>query len=891
MGDALAWLFGAAAFVPHGYCLLWRPDLVALHAVSDAATALAYFSIPAAILVFCHRRRDLDYPGLAVLFAIFILGCGLTHVVDLTTLWWPVYGVEGVVKAMTALASVATAAVVWRLLPGALLLPSPAQLRRANEAMSAEVARRSVAEAALARTLDGLEAQVAERTRDLAEANARLQGEIAVRVRAERLARVGERHLNIAAERLRLAVEATDLGIWDVDAKSGTRQWSDEHKAILGLPANCMPDQDLFASLIHAEDRESVGRAYDRAYDVASGGRFKAQFRILRARDGAVRWVEATGRLHFDEAGQPVRAVGTLADITERRCTELALQARTAELETFLETVPIAVWLAHDTECRRITGNPAAAGRLRLGTADNLSLAAPELERPRHFRILRHGAVVPPDRLPLQRAARGEVVRNDELRIQFDDGMYYDELISASPVRDAAGTIIGAVGAAVDITERKAAEEQILHLALHDPLTGLPNRALFHDRLGHAIARADRRREHVAVMLLDLDQFKEVNDTLGHPVGDALLREVASRLSTVARASDTWARLGGDEFVLVQEGLRSTDGIAAMASRILAVLEAPFHLHEHELYVGGSLGVTVYPDDGDSAERLIRNADVALYRAKAAGRGCYETYRSELDRRMRHHSRLQRELRRALENDSFELFYQPVFELPRRRLVKAEALLRLRQDDGSHLTAAAFIPQVESSGLIHQLGAWALRAACRQAAAWLAMGHDLKIAVNVAPAQLRSGEFPGLLAGCLEESGLTPRALELELTESVFLDGSKAQIRDTLQQIAAMGVTLAIDDFGTGYSSLAHLRDFPFDEIKLDRTFVTDIGTHPGSGAIVAGVIGLAHSLCKRVTAEGVETHAQLEFLRERGCDAAQGYLLARPGPAGGMLGVRSAVA
>ena len=609
---------------------------------------------------------------------------------------------------------------------------------------------------------------MAARTRDLAEANSRLQAEICERVRAERSAREGEHRLSITAERLRLAVEATNLGIWDVDAKTRIRQWSDEYKAILGLPSDCGADPDLFASLIHAEDREWVTRAYERAYDAASGGHYQAQFRIVRACDGTELWVEATGRVHFDEAGNPVRAIGTLADITERCRTEVALQARTAELETVLDTVPIAVWLAHDPECRRISGNRAAANRLRLDTKDNLSLAAPELERPRHFRVVSHGADIPPDRLPLQRAARGEVVRNDELRVLFDDGMYYDELISASPVRDASGTIIGAVGAAVDITERNAAENQIRRLALHDPLTGLPNRTLFHDRLRQAIARAERRGEHVAVMLLDLDQFKEVNDTLGHLAGDALLCEVADRLSAIARASDTWARLGGDEFVLVQEGLNSVNGIAAMASRILEALEPPFHLNEHELHVAGSLGVTVYPEDGGCPERLIRNADVALYRAKTAGRGRFEPYRSELDREMRHHSQLKRELRRALENGSFELFYQPVFELQRRRLVKAEALLRLRQADGTYLAASAFIPHVENSGLIHQLGAWVLRTACQQAAAWLAAGHDLKIAVNVSPAQLRSSEFPRLLTRLLEENALAPQALELELTESRF---------------------------------------------------------------------------------------------------------------------------
>ncbi len=1004
MGDALEWLLGAASFVPHGYCLLWRPDLVALHALSDTATALAYFSIPAAILAFCHKRRDLDFPGLAFLFATFILGCGLTHVTDLLTLWWPIYGAEGLAKAVTAAVSLLTAVVVWRLLPKALDLPSPAQLRRANEELSAEVDRRAAAEVALAATMGSLEAQVAARTQELAEANDRLMAEIAERTRAERAAREGERRAAELAERLRLAVEATELGIWDVDATTGERRWSDELKRILGLPLDCQPSSALFAALIHPADRERVVALYDRAYDARSGGQYRAQFRILRPK-GDEGWVEATGRIHFDAAGRPVRGVGTLADITERRrtvaalqeseeryralietgpdavlvhrqgeiifanraaadlfgasksrlllgrsvfefvakeslalarartgrlqstgdrvepaeliyrrldgthfaveaaaaCvqldgrlaiqstfrditerrrTELALQARTAELETVLDTVPVSVWIAHDRLAQRISGNRAAAEQLRLARADNVSLAAPPDERPRHFRIYRDGEELAPAMLPLQRAARGEVVRNAELRVLFDDGTYYDELMSASPVRDPAGQIIGAVGAAVDITARKAVEERVRHLALHDPLTGLPNRALFHDRLAQAIERARRLGTHVAVMLLDLDHFKEVNDTLGHQTGDALLREVAGRLTAVARASDTWARLGGDEFALVQEGLASAQGVAAMAARILDALQPPFQINGHELDVAGSLGVTVYPSDGEAPEQLMRNADIALYRAKGTGRGRSETYRPELEQELRRARRLQSDLRRAIEQESFELVYQPVFDLPRQRLVKTEALLRLRQDDGSCLPPASLIAQAESSGLIHPLGEAILRAACRQGAIWRAACQPLKIAVNVSAVQLRSSDFPRRLASILDGVGLPAALLELELTESVFLDGSKTQIQTTLQEIAAMGVTLAIDDFGAGYSSLSYLRHFPFHEVKIDGSFVADIGRSPSGGAIAAAIIGLAHSLRKRVTAEGVETHEQLEFLRERGCDAVQGYLLARPAPA-----------
>lgn len=1016
MGDTLEWLLGAASFVPHGYCLLWRPDLVALHAASDAATALAYFSIPVAILVFCHRRRDLDFPALTVLFAAFILGCGLTHVADILTLWWPIYGAQGLTKAATAIVSVISAVAIWRLLPAALALPSPAQLRRANQELSAEVARRAAAEVALAATLGSLEAQVKARTQELADVNERLLAEIAERTRAEDLARQGEQRAAELAERLRLAVEATELGIWDVDAISGERRWSDELKRVLGLPPECQPSAELFSSMVHPADRERVEELYLRAHDAGSDGRYRDHFRILRSEDGDERWVEATGRVHFSEAGQAARSIGTLKDITkrrrtvialqeseeryralietgpdavlvhrqgeiilanraaadlfgapephhllgrslfelvmdesldfvrarigalqrageridpaelvyrrldgtpfaveaagacvqldgrlviqsafrdvtERRRTEQALQARTAELETVLDTVPISVWIAHDNEGRRITGNRAASAQLRLGATDNISLGAPEGERPRHFRVFREGVEVSHEHLPMQRAARGEVIRNDELRVRFEDGTFFDELINATPVRDRTGKIIGAVGAAVDITERKSAEEQIRHLALHDPLTQLPNRTLFNDRLAQAVERARRRHEHVAVMLLDLDRFKAVNDALGHHAGDALLKEVALRLGAVARSSDTWARLGGDEFALVQEGLKSPHGVAAMALRVLGTLRRPFRINGQELDIAGSLGLTIYPEDGESPQQLLHNADIALYRAKSAGRGRFEPYRSELERELRRARKLERELRQALENDAFELVYQPVFELPRQRLIKTEALVRLRHADGSRLPPGNFIPQAESSGLIHPLGEWVLRAACRQGALWQAASQPLKIAVNVSAVQLRGSDFPLLLQSILDASGLPAALLELELDEAIFLDGSKTQIHATLQTVAEMGVTLAIDDFGTGYSSLAHLRHFPFHEVKIDRSFVADIGRGTAGGAVVAAVIGLAHSLRKHVTAEGVETLEQLEFLREHGCDAVQGHLLARPAPAAGHAEPNLAVA
>ena len=603
-----------------------------------------------------------------------------------------------------------------------------------------------------------------------------------------------------------------------------------------------------------------------------------------RRLDGIAIPVEATAAAVLIDGELVVQVV--FRDITARKQLDDALRARTAELETVMETVPVAVWLVHDADARRITGNRYAARQLRLQGHDNHSLTAAGVERPCHFRVFKDGQAVPSEQLPLQRAARGELVRDEELRIVFDDGTFHDEIVNASPVRDARGAVVGAVGAAVDISERKAAEERVRHLALHDPLTGLPNRRFFQGRLEEALTRSRSEQARVAVMLLDLDNFKEVNDSLGHSSGDALLCEIAQRLVQLARSSDCCARLGGDEFAFLAEGLSGIDDAAAMAQRILGAFDGPIRIADHELDIGASLGFSLHPDDGQTAERIVRNADVALYRAKAAGRGRFEGYEPLMDQEPRANRALRRELRQALASDDLDLAYQPVFALPECRMYKVEALLRWNQPGVGPVSPALIIPVAEASGLIHPLGIWVLTAACRQAAAWRASGLPLKIAVNVSATQLRHSTFLEAVQTALQEAGLPPQALELELTEGVFLDASKEQIMDTLRRIAELGVTLAIDDFGTGYSSLAYLKHFPFDEVKIDASFVADIGRAPGSGAITAAIVELAHSLGKRVTAEGVETDAQLSFLRERGCDAAQGYLLGMPSPGEKVVGM-----
>jgi diguanylate cyclase (GGDEF)-like protein/PAS domain S-box-containing protein len=428
-----------------------------------------------------------------------------------------------------------------------------------------------------------------------------------------------------------------------------------------------------------------------------------------------------------------------------------------------------------------------------------------------------------------------------------------------------------------DVTERVAALEDVYRLAHHDTLTGLSNRVTLQDRLGQALTRARRHGNRVAVMMLDLDHFKNVNDALGHTVGDGLLQAVATRLSARMRASDTLARVGGDEFVVLLPDLIDRSGAAVIAQKLIDAFTEPFFVQRNRLDVGASIGITVFPDDATEPDLLLRNADIALYRAKRGGRGQYRCYSPDMDVELKTTRSLEAGLRHALEHGTLELFYQPLFAVGSGRFQGVEALIRWPHPGGGYVLPASFIPVAETSGFIVPLGEWTLRQACHQARAWMQAGWKLRVAVNLSAVQLRQPDFAALVERILDDSRLVASALELEVTESVLLDPSKVAIARTLHQVAEMGVHLAIDDFGTGYSSLAYLKHLPFDRIKIDRSFVRDIGAEGSADAIVKAIIALGRSLGKSVTAEGVETERQLAFLRKSTCDEVQGYLLARP--------------
>jgi diguanylate cyclase (GGDEF)-like protein/PAS domain S-box-containing protein len=431
-----------------------------------------------------------------------------------------------------------------------------------------------------------------------------------------------------------------------------------------------------------------------------------------------------------------------------------------------------------------------------------------------------------------------------------------------------------------DITQRKQAEETIRRLAYHDALTGLPNRALFEDRLSVALAQARRHNQMLAVMFLDLDHFKTVNDTLGHSGGDKLLQSVAQELTLLVRDGDTVARVGGDEFTLLLPNITRMDDATNVAERVLEMLRQPRLLGGHEFQVGTSIGITVFPADGQDAERLLRNADTAMYRAKERGRDNYQLYTPAMNARIIERLALENDLRHALERQELFLLYQPLVEVASGRIVGAEALLRWQHPERGTVLPDEFIPFAEETGLILPIGDWVLETACLQNSRWQEDGHPpIRVTVNLSARQLQQEHLVATVSRVLSAAALEPRYLQLEITEGAVMTNVE-HIIAMLYELRTMGVGIAVDDFGTGYSSLSYLKRFPIDAVKIDRSFVRDLATDPNDAAIVTTVIAMSRSLNLKVIAEGVETERQLEFLRDRGCDEFQGYLFGRPVPA-----------
>ena len=445
--------------------------------------------------------------------------------------------------------------------------------------------------------------------------------------------------------------------------------------------------------------------------------------------------------------------------------------------------------------------------------------------------------------------------------------------LTAKPFLDASGAFAGYRGVGSDLTATKQAQASMERMARYDALTGLPNRNLLHLRLMHSIAQLQRDGLRFALLSLDLDRFKNVNDTLGHPVGDMLLVEVSRRITGMLRDADIVARFGGDEFVILQANIRQSSDAGSFAERLVKALGAPYEINGQRILIGASIGVAIAPENGNDADELLRNSDLALYRAKSDGKGRSRFFAAEMDAAMQSRRVIELDLREALENEKLEVFFQPLIEMSTGAISACEALVRWDHPVRGFISPVEFIPIAEETGMIVALGEYVLRKACKEAVSWT---RDIRIAVNLSAVQFRAGNLVDLVASVLEESGLPPRRLELEITESILIDDKEDVLR-TLNALRDLGVRISLDDFGTGYSSLAYLSSFPFDKIKIDRSFVQDVTRRPDSAAIIRAITGIASTLGMCTTAEGVESIAELDWLRDQGCNEVQGYLFSAP--------------
>jgi diguanylate cyclase (GGDEF)-like protein/PAS domain S-box-containing protein len=461
------------------------------------------------------------------------------------------------------------------------------------------------------------------------------------------------------------------------------------------------------------------------------------------------------------------------------------------------------------------------------------------------------------------------LVRRDGFEIPIED--------SVAPIHNREGQPTGAVIVFRDVSAARAMVVQMTHSAEHDFLTGLPNRMLLNDRVNQAIGLAARHDNKVAVLFLDLDGFKHINDSLGHPIGDKLLQSIAKRLVDCVRNSDTVSRQGGDEFVVLLSEMEQSEDAAISALRILQAVAEAHNIDQHDLHVTASIGVSVFPDDGKDAETLVKNADTAMYQAKENGRQSYQFFKPAMNVRAVERQSIEENLRRALERQEFALHYQPKIDLRTGKISGAEALIRWTHPVRGPVSPAQFIPVAEDCGLILPIGQWVLREACKQARAWVDAGLPLtSMAVNISSMEFRDDNFLESVFATLSETGLDPKSLELELTESVLMKRAESAA-SVLKTLRARGVQIAVDDFGTGYSSLSYLRKFPIDALKIDQSFVRQITSTPDDTTIVTAVISMGRSLKLRVVAEGVETQEELSFLQARQCDEAQGYYFSRP--------------
>ncbi|QOR61058.1 EAL domain-containing protein [Sulfurovum sp. ST-21] len=676
---------------------------------------------------------------------------------------------------------------------------------------------------------------------------------------------------------LATAQRIAHLGSWTTIFPSMHIHWDDEIFRIFGEePQSFTPTYRYLRRHLTKKSQKKMRKALylithmKKAY-------YDGVFKIIK-RDGSVGYVQIQSKILCDTRSRITYVAGTTFDITKQKQLEQEIRKESNLLKTIINTIPIRIFWK-DLESRYLGCNNLFAQDANLQDESHI-LGKDDYEMPWRSEA------------DMYRAMDKQVIREGTVKLNIEEPVTYKNgqtrWISTSkvPLIDESGKIFGILGTYMDITAKKENERQLElqrdaleHQAYHDALTGLPNRLLFLDRLDQYIHKAHRHKSKVAVLFVDMDRFKEINDSFGHEFGDETIREVSKRLKSRIRSTDTIARFGGDEFIMIFNDINDPLMVVEIVQKIMQSMDEPIIINGHRIYVSLSIGISIYPDDTDTAADLLKNADAAMYKAKYDGRNTYKFYTEDMTEKAFERLALESNLRQAIQDESFMLYFQPQIDGERDRIIGMEALIRWKDKNGEFIPPDKFIPIAEETRLIVPLGEWILRTGMQQMVQWYAKGlNPGKLAINLSMLQLQKHDFVSMLKSMLKETKCQPNWLEIEVTESQIMQKPEQTIL-TLQMISKLGIGISVDDFGTGYSSLSYLNRFPIDTLKIDQSFINGIPDNMENAAIIQAVIALAKTLNLDVIAEGVETEEQKTFLMNNGCHSIQGYLYARPMP------------